>query len=128
MRLTALLPALLPLALLAACSSLPDRTAVLNSLVGQPETEVVRRFGVPSRTFETGGHNYLAYAEQLSQRIDGGPFFFGGGFYGGGFGYGPGFGYGAAFPTEIVPRVCETTFDVSGGRVVGWALRGNACG
>ncbi len=124
---------LLPLLLLGACATGPDRATVLNSLVGQPETEAVRVLGVPSRSYDTAGHRFLAFTEQRSQVIDGGgPFLVGGGgFYGGGFGVGPGFGPGfgfASFPTEIVPRICETTLDVSGGRVQSWALRGNACG
>lgn len=123
---------LLSTLLMAACTTGPDRAAVLNGLVGQPETEVVRVLGVPSRTYETAGHKFLAYTEQRSSYVDGGfGGFYGGGFFGGGFygaGFGPGFGYGYGFPAEIIPRLCETTFDVAGGRVQSWALRGNACG
>ena len=128
--------ALIPLLLLAACATGPDRTMVLNSLVGQSETEAVRTLGVPSRSYETAGRKFLAYREERAQILDGGGGFFGGGFYGGGFGYGtgfgsafgPSFGYGAAFPAEVIPRVCETTLEVAGGRVTGWSLRGNSCG
>ena len=67
------------------------------------------------------GHKYLAYAEERSEVIAGGPFVFGGGFYGSRFGY---FG---GLPTEVIRRGCETTFDVADGRVLTWALRGNAC-
>ncbi len=110
------------LLLTAACTTGVDRRTFLNTLIGAPETEVVRQMGVPSRTYETGGHKYLAYSEQRADYIAGGPFLFGAGFY-----YGPRFGY-AAFPPQVIERVCETTFDIAEGRVLTWALRGNACG
>ena len=109
---------------LAACSGGFDRAAYLNTLVGQDETALVRQLGVPSRVFDTPGHHFLAYRQQRVDYIPGGPFFGGG--YGRGFGYGYG-GLGFGFPPEIVERQCETTFDVVGGRVQSWALRGDAC-
>lgn len=99
---------------------------VLNALVGQPETTVVRQLGVPTRTFETAGRRFLAYEEQRSSTIyNDGPFFAGGfgGFYNGGFG-----GVYGGLPTQVVRRVCETTFEIANDRVVTWTLRGNACG
>ena len=108
-------------AVLSGCAPPFDRPAFLATLVGQPEAELVRRLGVPSRTYETGGRKFLAYSEQRSDLIGGGAFF-------GGFGYfGPGYdGYGG-FPSEIIERSCETTFEVGDGRVLAWSLRGNAC-
>lgn len=113
------------LAALTGCAPAFDRPAFLATLVGQPEAEVVRRLGVPSRTYEADGRKFLAYSERRSELIGGGPFFGGFGF-GSGFG-GSGFGYSAAFPAEIIERDCETTIEVGGGRVVAWSLRGNAC-
>ncbi len=116
---------LLCAALLAGCAPAFNRPAFLATLVGQPEAEVVRRLGVPSRTYEAGGRKFLAYAERRSEVITGGPFFGG---FGGGFGYyGPGFGLYSAFPSEVIERGCETTFEISDGRVLTWSLRGNAC-
>jgi hypothetical protein len=110
--------------LLAACVPRVDRRLFLDTLVGQPETEVIRQRGVPIRTYESGGHKFIAYLDQRSTILYGGPMF-GGGFYGGGF-YGGGFGYDA-FPTEVVRRSCETTFEIANGRVQTYALRGNDC-
>lgn len=119
---------LLLAAMLAGCAPAFDRPAFLATLVGQPEAEVIRRLGVPSRTYETDGRKFLAYSERQSDLIGGGPFFGGFGSFGSGFGgSGLGFGYSAAFPTQIVERDCETTFEVAGGRVLAWSLRGNAC-
>ncbi len=110
--------------MLAACAPAFNRPAFLASLVGQPEAEVVRRLGVPSRTFETGGHRFLAYAEHRSEVVS-----FGlgvGGFdgFGGYGGFGSGLGY---YPSQIIDRGCETTFEVADRRVLTWSLRGNAC-
>ena len=105
----------------AACGTGPDRRVVLSALVGQPETEVVRQLGVPSRSYETGGRKFIAYDERRTDLIPAAPFI-------GGFGY-LGYGYGGfAFPPQVIDRGCETTLEVAGGRVVSWSLRGNACG
>ncbi len=108
-------------ALLAACAPAFDRPAFLASFVGQPDTEVVRRLGVPSRTYEAAGHRFLAYAEHRSEILSTGTGF--GGF--GEFGYfGPSLGFSSS---EVIDRICETTFEVVNGRVTNWSLRGNAC-
>ena len=103
-----------------ACTSYTaQRAAFLNSLVGQPETVVVEQLGVPARVYETGGHRFLAYATGHTTIYAGG-----GGFGVGGFGR----GFGAFdVPAEVVPRVCETTIDLVGGKVQTWALHGNGC-
>lgn len=113
---------LLALLTLGGCAQGPTRAVYLNGLVGLPEADVVRQLGVPARTYETGGHKFLAFVEQRQDYIAGGPFLFGGGFYGGGF------GYGTTFPAQVIDRFCETTLDFVGGRMRGWSLRGNACG
>ena len=115
-------------AVLAGCAPAFNRSAFLATLVGQPEAELVRRLGVPSRTYETGGRKFLAYSERRSDVIGGGPFLGGFGYYGSGFGYyGSGYGYYGGFPAEIVEERCETTFEVGDGRVLAWSLHGNAC-
>jgi hypothetical protein len=110
---------------LGACTSSADRAAYLNTLVGQPEAELVRQLGVPSRMLETGGHKFLAYDQQRSTTIyAGGPYFGSiGGYYGGGFG-----GYYSTIPTEVVSRQCATTFELVDDRVISWFLRGDGCG
>ena len=106
---------------MAACATGPDRRTVLAGLVGQPETEAVRQLGVPSRAYEAGGRKFLAYDERRTDLIPVSPFI-------GGFGY-FGYGYGGiGLPAQAIERGCETTLEVSGGRVVSWSLRGNACG
>jgi len=114
-----LLPSLL-IATLAGCSPPFNRPAFLATFVGQPEDEVVRRLGVPSRTFEANGHKFLAYAEHRTDISTVGIGFGFGGFDS----FGTGFGYS---PSQVIDRGCETTFEVVNGRVQTWSLRGNAC-
>ena len=125
MRLPFLVSALAVVLGLSACSGRADRSAYLNTLIGQQETELLRQLGVPTRTFDTGGHRFLAYEEQHSSEIFGGGFGGGlGSFYGRGF---AGFGF-AGYPVEVVTYRCETTFEIENQRVTSWALRGNDCG
>lgn len=111
--------ALIVLLLLGACDpyALQRREAALSAYVGMSESDLVRGFGVPTRTFETGGRRFLAY-DQGSVNIVPGPY-----------PWHPwwGWGYGGAFPPQVVQTFCETTFEVANGKVVGFSLRGNAC-
>ncbi len=122
---------LLPLLLLAACAvpSAAER-ARLDSMIGQSEAALLRSYGVPTRSYATGGGTFLAY-EQSSTEIDPG---FGGfdGFGPGGFGPYGGFGgfYGEGFggvPTSVQTLTCQTTFEVAAGKVAAWSLHGDGC-
>lgn len=58
---------------LSACEvpSLEQRK-VLDSMVGKNEVDVVRQFGVPSRSFQTQGHSFLAYIQNATEYTGGG--------------------------------------------------------
>jgi len=109
------------LALGACAYPNPQHVAALNQLVGKSETQLVQVMGVPSRHYDSGGHRFLAYSKSRIDTIPGdpgpwwGPY---GGYWGGGWG---------GFPPEVVTRDCETTFDLVGGVVKNWGLRGNDC-
>ena len=122
--------ALAALAALAACApTRAERLAALNRFVGEPEAAIVQAFGVPHRTYETGGIRFLAYDER---RLAYAPGYVSVAPIGGVWhhGFGPGwYGYGyAAFPPPMIERLCETTFEVAQGRVRAVSLRGDACG
>jgi len=115
------------LAVLGGCAyPSPQHIQALNSMVGKPEVEVVRTYGVPNRTIDTSGHRFLAYSES---RIDSfGPY---PGWGYGGFGYG-GWGrwggfYGAGWGGDVVQEQCTTTFELANGLVQSWKLKGNDC-
>ena len=114
--------ALFVLPLLAACTRPPPMTRQeeLQPLVGQSETDLVRRMGIPTRSFDVDGHRFLAYLERQVTVLPGQgpwePFWSGWGYH------------GPDIAPAIVDRVCETTFEVTAGRVQSYQLRGNACG
>lgn len=105
---------------LAGCAQGPSRPQILDSLIGAPETQVVRTLGVPNRSIDTGGgHRFLAYDQQRTDYIPFGPvfpWFYGGLFY-------PGF-YPVSYP---VYRACSTMLELADNRVLSWWLRGNSC-
>lgn len=113
-RCAALLAALI---LPAACANqLAQRQARLTPLVGRPVADLIQQLGVPNRTFQAGGVDYLAYEERRIEILPGlwgGPFWLGG---------------WNNLPPEVVQWQCETTFAVTGGVVRSFSLHGNACG
>jgi hypothetical protein len=106
-------------AMSAACTNqLAERQAYLGRFIGQPEAALVQQMGVPTRSYETGGLKFLAYDEHRVDIIPAFPT------------YNPYFvgWYGGGFPPQVVDLQCETTFEVGGGVVQSFTLRGNACG
>ena len=120
----------------------PQEKARLDGLIGHNETDLLRSFGVPSRTYSAQGHDFLAYSQGWSDVTPGfGPWGgyggfggwgggFGGGYggFGGGYGgFGGGYGGFGGIPPMINTYTCTTTFEVVGGRVAGWTIRGDGC-
>jgi hypothetical protein len=101
----------------------PQHVKALNAMIGKPEADLVRSYGVPTRSVETGGSKFLAYTKSRIESFPTGPYYgYGWHPYGwGGWGY-PGWGY-----PDIAQFDCETTFELQGGLVKSWNLRGNAC-
>ncbi len=123
-----LIAPMLPLLALAGCvfPSIAQRQAYLAQFVGASEADLVRTFGVPSRTIDADGHHFLAYVEQHDDVLPG--YAYGYNAYGYGYGYGPFFGPPVFGASQVVVRSCETTFELNGGKVTTFTLRGNACG
>ena len=149
------LPALLlvaPLLSLAACESpTPAQRRALDAMVGRTPVDVVRSFGVPTRTYTADGHTFLAYVDNETGYIPGTPgpgwgWGFGGlgwgGGYGGGWGGGWGGGYGGGFGgggfgggyggyggfgSSYYSSTCQTTFEVVNDKVSSWTMRGDGC-
>lgn len=100
----------------ACANQLAQRQAQLAPLVGRPVADLIQQLGVPNRTFQAGGVDYLAYEERRIEILPGlwgGPFWLGG---------------WNNLPPEVVQWQCETTFAVTGGVVRSFTLHGNACG
>lgn len=133
-----------PMLSLAACQTpTPAQRRQLDSMVGRTQVDLVRNFGVPTRTYTADGRTFLAYIDNESSYYPGsygpgfGDFGYGGGFggYGGGFGgfggygggYGGGFGGFGGFPPTYYTSTCQTTFEVASDKVTSWTMRGNGC-
>ncbi len=104
--------ALLATAALTACvDTLAQRRATLATKVGEREIDLVREFGVPTRTYDTDGHHFLAYVETY-QVVD------------------PGY-WDPIMPIMTPPAVynysCTTTFEIANGTVQSFTLAGNGC-
>ena len=118
-----LLVALIAAPLLTACAAPTppvDRQAAATGMVGQSEADLVRQMGVPTRSFDTDGHRFVAY---LERRVNVTP----------GSGVWAPFwkhwvtSYGPDAAPEVVDYTCETTFEIDRGKVQSFTLRGNAC-
>ncbi len=120
--------ALMSVLALAACvyPSLAQRQAYLAQFIGVSETDLVRTLGVPTRTIDADSHHFLAYVERTTDVFP--AYGWGGNYWNGYYGtfYGPPI-YGG-LPQQVIERVCETTFELQGGKVQSFSLRGNACG
>ncbi len=118
--------ALAGLALLAGCASpSPQHVAALNALVGKSEADLIRVYGVPVRSVETGGSKFVAYSDHHIESFPEGGF--GGYGWRGGWGWGGGWGGGGWGYPDIQEFSCETTFELQADIVRRWSLRGNAC-
>ena len=107
--------------------------AQLDHHIGENEASLIRELGVPTRSFQSGGQRFLAYYTGYQQVDNFGGF--GGGFGGWGWrggwggwggGWGPG-GFNDWGPSNIISYGCETTYEVTGGHVMGWTRHGNDC-
>jgi hypothetical protein len=114
-------PMLLAVLALAACAdpaAVARHQARLNALIGASETDLVRQIGVPSRSFDSDGHRFLAYSTSQVDIWPASPLI--------GFGR-YGYGYGGGFPPQVVQWRCDTTFELVDEHVVTWKQRGNNC-
>ena len=71
--------ALAGVALLAGCAyPNPQHVQALNALIGKSETDLLRSYGVPNRTYDSAGHKFLAYSRNRIESIPGDGFGYGG--------------------------------------------------
>lgn len=136
MRLLRFLPVIGVFALSACATPTLQQRKLLDSMIGKSDVDVVRAFGVPSRSFEAGGRVFLAYIDNQTDYTPGSGGWgwgFGGGPWAGGWG-GPwsggpwGGGWGGMYVPPTAYNVsCQTTFELLKGRVVDWTMRGDGC-
>jgi hypothetical protein len=94
---------------IAGCATTGAYERSLDAWKGRPQAELVNARGTPAETFNSDGHTFLVY---LSSTVV--PFTFMPNTLG-------------AHADHTKSKFCTTVFDVSGGVIVGWALKGNDC-
>ncbi|MDF7674053.1 hypothetical protein PT277_07480 [Acetobacteraceae bacterium ESL0709] len=114
---------------LSGCATSPlQQKKLLDSLIGRSSLDVVRTFGVPSTTYHTQDHDFMAYLVTDTQYFPGSPDW---GWGWGGYGYGgwgsPGpWGMGG-IPPSYSTTSCQTMFELVQDHVISWSKRGDGC-
>lgn len=108
---------------LASCATTEKYEAMLNTWVGQQESQLVGHWGPPDSVYENSGVKYLTYKKSRSGYIPGTPPTYqtniiGNTAYTTSTGGSPGFAY---------TNHCKTTFTISNEIIQKWRWEGNAC-
>ncbi len=109
--------------LLSACATEAKYGKKLDTWVGSNEIDLVRAWGPPQQSYESGGSKFLTYSNSRQAFIPGTPATATTNIYG-----------NTAF-TNINPGMaaqsfdlsCATTFEVQNLKIVKWTWRGNDC-
>ena len=110
-------------AILSACATTANYEEILNSWVGAEEVDLIRKWGPPQQSYETGGRKFLAYSSRRNVYLPGtAPSYqttvIGNTAYSNPVGGTPGYNIGMA---------CVTTFELANNKIVSWQWRGNDC-
>ena len=114
---------LVSLLVLGGCATTENYEKMLGSWVGASELELVRRWGAPQRTFDSGGRKFLEYASDRNVFIPG---------------VAPTYTTSMIGNTAYTKRVggsasqniaksCQTTFELLNDRIQSWRYYGNDC-
>lgn len=111
------------LSLLTGCATTANYEKILNSWVGADEIDLIRKWGSPHRTYETGGTKFLTYVSSRNVYLPGtAPTYqttmIGNTAYTNRIGGTPGQNIGLS---------CVTTFELRNDKIVSWQWEGNDC-
>ncbi|HTB23064.1 MAG TPA: hypothetical protein VK914_10190 [bacterium] len=90
---------------------------ILNSWVGSSELDLVRKFGVPTQTYEVSGHRFLVYDCEISYRM---PESYTTTYVGN-------TAYTDSYGGQVLTKSCTTTFESDGEKIVNFQDTGNDC-
>lgn len=116
--------------LLGACATQVDTQHIsrMESNIGRSEKDIVMSWGVPDKTYQLDARTKVITYRKMSYFSDNGGFGFStcAGSYPGRFGYST---CVDPFPTQTrtYTRSCELSFNIVGGKAVGWFQNGNSC-
>lgn len=110
-------------AILSACATTANYEKILQSWVGSEEIDLIRKWGPPQQSYETGGSKFLVYSSRQNVYMPGtAPSYqttvIGNTAYTNPIGGTPAYNIGMA---------CVTTFELANNKIVSWQWRGNAC-
>lgn len=108
---------------LTGCATTANYEKTLNSWVGSTELDLVRQWGAPQQSYEAGGRKFMVYTSSRNVYISG---------------TAPSYTTTVIGNTAYTNRVggtpgqniglsCQTTFEISGDRIVSWRWQGNDC-
>ena len=108
---------------LVACATTANYEKMLDSWVGTPEIDLIRRWGAPVQSYEAAGRKFLVYSSSRNVFIP---------------------GTAPSYTTTVVGNTaytnqvggssaqniglaCQTTFEIYSERVASWRYQGNDC-
>lgn len=108
---------------LASCATTAGYEKLLNSWIGAQEIDLVRSWGPPIQSYETGGHKFIVYASNRNVYVPGTApsyqtTYIGNSAYTNAVG---------GSPAMNINKSCTTTFELDGSKVVSWSYKGNDC-
>jgi hypothetical protein len=108
---------------LSGCATTANYEKMLSSWVGASELDLVRRWGPPTQSYETGGRKFLIYSSSQDVFLPGtAPTYtttvIGNTAYTNMVGGTPG---------QTLSFSCRTTFEIHDERIVSWRWQGNDC-
>lgn len=107
----------------AGCATTAKYESVLGSWIGSSELDLVRSWGPPANSYETGGTKFIVYSSSRNVQLAGtAPTYttnvIGNTAYTNSYG---------GTPAQNIAFSCETTFELQNEIIVSWSYRGNDC-
>ena len=108
---------------ISGCATTAGYKKVVNSWVGHSELELIRSWGAPQQTYESGGSKFLVYNSSRNVYLP---------------------GTAPTYTTTVIGNTaytnssggtsaqnlhfsCQTTFEVRNEKIISWRFRGNDC-
>jgi hypothetical protein len=107
----------------SGCATTANYEKILNSWIGSEEVDLIRKWGPPQQSYESGGRKFLVYSSQRNVYMPGTApryqtTYIGNTAYTNQVGGTPGYNIG---------MTCTTTFELVNNKIVTWQWRGNDC-
>ena len=103
------------------CATESNYKKIVDTWLGLREVELIRNWGAPQQTYESGGSRFLVYSSGGSVYLPGSQN------YTTNFIGNTAYTTGYSSPGFNIPVNCTTTFEVLGGIVTSYNFRGNNC-